>query len=227
MITYHNKPGLLLYRPSDPQHYYNTEAEYVDDWIHFDVIDEDFDKKVNELAIPFNKVLDVPNLSDISSIHQQIAAEHFKQSKSHAKIMDHLLRALLYRLSDELEDKPVCVPSSMGNAVEMHKARFDALRRRIYQGGEAARLGSVENMAAELHFSTSYFQHIYKALYGVSVKHDLIIAKVEYASYLLLNYDQNIESIARECGYESVEHFNRQFKKIKKMAPTEYRKTNR
>ena len=41
---------------------------------------------------------------------------------------------------------------------------------------------------------------------------------------LLLNGKWNISEISLECGFESVAHFNRCFKKHTGMTPTSYRK---
>ena len=78
-----------------------------------------------------------------------------------------------------------------------------------------------------MNMSVSYFQHIYKALYGVPVTRDLIIARIEYAIYLLRSRNLSIAEAASVCGYETIEHFNRQFKKEKGCSPTDYMKEHR
>ena len=51
-------------------------------------------------------------------------------------------------------------------------------------------------------------------------------AKMKKARTLLRNSIITVENIAYEAGYQNVEHFNRQFKKIYGMTPLEYRNAN-
>ena len=85
----------------------------------------------------------------------------------------------------------------------------------------------VDLLAAQMHLSTSYFQHIYKALFGVSVLHDVITARIEYAGYLMQNSGDPINRIAAACGYDNIEHFTRQFRKLKGYSPRQYQKLAR
>lgn len=81
-----------------------------------------------------------------------------------------------------------------------------------------------DEIAKGLNISTSYFQHIYKKLFGVPVNQDIIKGRIEHAARLLMETDASVSEIAEQCGYENLEHFSRQFKKIKKVSPQKYRK---
>ena len=70
----------------------------------------------------------------------------------------------------------------------------------------------------------SYVQHIYKELFGVPVIQDIIRSRIERACYLLTMTPDSVAHIAESCGYENVEHFNRQFKEITGFSPNQYRK---
>ena len=84
-------------------------------------------------------------------------------------------------------------------------------------------ISNVNEISAGLNLSTSYFQHIYKQLFGVSVMSDIIRSRIEYACYLLSNNADSISEIAFRCGYENKEHFTRQFKEITGFTPRQYR----
>jgi AraC-like DNA-binding protein len=47
--------------------------------------------------------------------------------------------------------------------------------------------------------------------------------RVANAQKLLLESDKNVNEIGKECGYNNLSHFNRQFKSINKMSPGEFR----
>ena len=69
----------------------------------------------------------------------------------------------------------------------------------------------------------SYFQHLYKAMFGVSVTSDIIAARIDRAKYLLSGTDYTVTAVADLCGYSSDVHFMRQFKALCGLTPTEYR----
>ena len=62
---------------------------------------------------------------------------------------------------------------------------------------------------------------------GVTCGADVINARIEFAKVLIEETDLNITEISGRCGYESVIHFSRQFKKMTGVAPSEYRKKYR
>ena len=81
-----------------------------------------------------------------------------------------------------------------------------------------------ESIANELGMSTSYVQHLYKDFFHVSIQQDIIWGRISYASNLLETSDFTISEIADACGYDNVEHFSRQFKKVQGMTPSKFRK---
>lgn len=79
-------------------------------------------------------------------------------------------------------------------------------------------------MAEELGLSTSYYEHLYKDLFGCSFHADLVNMRIEYAKDLLSNSNMTIEEIALASGYNSEVHFHRQFLKKTGMSPNAARK---
>jgi len=79
-------------------------------------------------------------------------------------------------------------------------------------------------MAADVSMSRSYFQHIYREVFGVSCMTDVISGKIEKAKEILSETACTVSQVAAMCGYENEEHFMRQFKKIVGVTPTGYRK---
>jgi AraC-like DNA-binding protein len=47
--------------------------------------------------------------------------------------------------------------------------------------------------------------------------------KISHACYLLRNTHESVIDIAEQCGYASVSSFNRNFKQLTSMSPTQYR----
>ena len=102
-----------------------------------------------------------------------------------------------------------------------HRIRLNALRQEIYEHPE--RDWSVEQCAAELCMSQSYFLKVYKKFFRTSCSQDIQHSKLAYAKKLLLQTDMILQDIADQCGYD-YSHFMRLFKKEVGMTPTAYRK---
>ena len=83
----------------------------------------------------------------------------------------------------------------------------------------------MENMAARLSLSPSYFQTLYRAEFGVSCYEDVLRAKTELAEYYLANTLMTVREISGLCGFENDVHFMRQFRRRTGMTALEYRRS--
>ncbi|MDQ7947926.1 MAG: AraC family transcriptional regulator [Pedobacter sp.] len=79
-------------------------------------------------------------------------------------------------------------------------------------------IASVANMAV------TTFCNFFKEQYRVTFIEYLNKVRIGYACKLLYEDTQNIVEIAYECGFNNLANFNRQFKKLKNMTPSEYRR---
>ena len=76
------------------------------------------------------------------------------------------------------------------------------------------------------HLTEPYISKYIKEKSGKTFGELVTNAKMKKARTLLRNSIITVENIAYEAGYQNVEHFNRQFKKIYGMTPLEYRNAN-
>ena len=81
---------------------------------------------------------------------------------------------------------------------------------------------SVSEMARNVHLSESRFYALYKQIFGISPKSDLIIARIERAKSLLEQNKYSNAEVAALTGYTNEYHFIRQFKRIEGITPKEY-----
>jgi AraC-like DNA-binding protein len=73
--------------------------------------------------------------------------------------------------------------------------------------------------------SNTSFYAAFKQIYRMPFKEYLLNIRVGYACKLLLtDPSQNISGIAYESGYGNISNFNRQFKKIKGITPSQFQK---
>ena len=141
-----------------------------------------------------------------------------QQGKYHKEVLNAKISGMFYKFSDIYHAEIKC-----SDKLNRYRHDFNEIRNRIYAFQPDNLISNVNEISAGLNLSTSYFQHIYKQLFGVSVMSDIIRSRIEYACYLLSNNADSISEIAFRCGYENKEHFTRQFKEITGFTPRQYR----
>ena len=86
---------------------------------------------------------------------------------------------------------------------------------------KAINLNEVASMAA---MNTSAFCRFFKEKSGKTFMEYVMDMRIEYACKLLIGNSMNISHIAVECGFNTISHFNKIFKRSKGITPLEYRK---
>jgi len=82
---------------------------------------------------------------------------------------------------------------------------------------------TVREMAERTNMVEQSFCRWFKKAVGHSFVTFLNSSRIEQACMYLSTTDKNIQAIAFDCGFESVSHFNRTFKKLKGKSPREFR----
>ena len=81
---------------------------------------------------------------------------------------------------------------------------------------------NLEDIANFVGMNPSALCRYYKRHTGKKMFEYLSGLRISYAMKLLMNRNINISQVAYDCGYNSLSHFNRQFKEITGYTPTEY-----
>lgn len=84
---------------------------------------------------------------------------------------------------------------------------------------------SIEEMAAAFNYTPKYLGRIFKLRTGSSIKEYCNRVRVNRAKALLSGTDIGIESVAAQAGFNSVNYFDRVFRKFTGLAPQNYRRT--
>lgn len=196
------------------QLYYRENGSYTHDGVFFE--GRDPQKILKLLGIPLNTVFYIRNPKAISSVIRDISAEAALKQEHSPEIIDLLLRTLFFRLADEM-----CQDGDEGSGYFL---QFQQIRRSIFK--QPAENWHADTLAVELHISVSRFHHLYKLFFSSTLIQDVIRSRTEYAQYLLRSGGQTTGEIALLCGYNSPEHFIRQFKKQTGFTPGQYRHDN-
>ncbi|MEM7792256.1 MAG: helix-turn-helix domain-containing protein [Verrucomicrobiota bacterium] len=82
---------------------------------------------------------------------------------------------------------------------------------------------SLDEAAQAVNASTRHFCKVFKQATGITFTDYLSRVRVEKAKHLLQNPNLRVSEIAFEVGFESISQFNRSFKRVVGMAPTQFR----
>jgi AraC-like DNA-binding protein len=82
---------------------------------------------------------------------------------------------------------------------------------------------SLGQIAKVLKVSTFYFCKIFKKATGLTFTDYLARTRIEKTKNLLLNPNVRVSEVAYNCGFASLTHFNRIFKRVVGKSPTDYR----
>ena len=84
---------------------------------------------------------------------------------------------------------------------------------------------SLSVLSKKMGYNEKYLSHILHNLVGIHFRHLLNFYRIDHSKKLLIEArDMNISLIATKCGFNSLNTFNREFKRIVGMTPSEYRR---
>ncbi len=105
-----------------------------------------------------------------------------------------------------------------------YKERMQRLRREIHASPQ--KNWNVPEMSRSIGISNSHFQRMYKSVFSIGFKDDLIAARIEKAKKLLRSTELRVQEVADACGYHDYSHFMRQIKDKTGVSALQYRKQN-
>lgn len=82
---------------------------------------------------------------------------------------------------------------------------------------------TLPDAACHANMAITTFSNSFKDQFGVTFIDYVNTVRIGYVCKLLAEEDRNITEIAFESGFNNLTNFNRRFKRIKKMTPSEYR----
>ncbi|MFD2329658.1 helix-turn-helix transcriptional regulator [Cohnella sp. GCM10020058] len=208
------EPGThIIFGPDTSYLYRHLELPFVNDWFH--CIGNDIEQLLTELDYDLNEPVKAVDDLQISRGVMELRRIQSNGGRLAGRILDTELRGFLMKLANATQAAPLPekVSGYYGAFVDLRSALYNAPHERT----------TVEELAARVNMSKSYFQHSYKQFFGVPVMTDMIAARLEYAKYLLKNSRLSVSDVSDLCGYDNDTHFMRQFKKYVRVTPKHYR----
>lgn len=119
---------------------------------------------------------------------------------------------------------------SIPNEVESHNiAQYKSAKLMaeacLYISQNCSDALTLEGVAHHIGISKSYFSHLFKDYTKMTFVDFLTRERIKKSESLFLGSRKKIIDIAFECGFTSMSSFNRAFKKIKGLSPTEFRES--
>lgn len=202
------KGTIVLYPPGSHIQYQASKGPYVNDWIRFRNFQPDLLCNTQLLAKPI--VLSNPDYCH--KLFQLLAEEDFSNYKYQTQSIDALIGLLITKILEAYTQTSLPTPQQ-----KLRALRLDIKNNPGFSW-------NIAYMANRVHFSEGYFQTMYKQEFHISCMDDVICNRISLAKEHLKQSKTSISDIARICGYQNMEHFCRQFKKITGITPSAFRK---
>lgn len=205
----------ILFAPCTGYSYGNPKGDYVNDWLHFEVTDdpilqERLDKMTN---VPFS----IGNHELYTfCIHHILLETLYSEEPSAPENSNALFTFLFNHLSDAFDSRETL------KDINPLQEQLQLLRLQLEASLDEEH--SIQKHAKQLQISESYFQSLYKSMFGIPFGQDLIQMRVEHAKSLLTHTNLSLHEIMEACGYTNEVHFHRQFKQITGTSPASFRR---
>lgn len=151
-----------------------------------------------------------PGLPD--ALEDLIDVEGFEKTWRFVKILNNLSRHKDYRLLSSL--------GFMNSFKRTENENLDKIYAYIYKNFTSPIQS--RDVAEVAHMNPSAFSRFFRRVHRKTLTKYLNEIRIGYACKLLMERGNSISSICYESGFNNISNFNRQFKSITGMSPTEY-----
>lgn len=174
---------------------------------------EDFSHKISA---------DNDKQKEMSDIFGKIADEYQKKENGWQICVESMLMyllALIYRCYDKMQE----LETANDNFQKMYSRVSVVLE---YIGSNFKEEITLGELAKKVSLSQHYLCKCFRKVTGKTIFEYIEQMRVQYSCYLLKTTDCSVMDIAMESGFNSVNYYNRVFKKIIKKTPGQYRNYN-
>ncbi|HWT74785.1 MAG TPA: AraC family transcriptional regulator [Mobilitalea sp.] len=198
---------IVLYPPKFRILYQGCSSSYTNDWLRFYTTEV----YITNSTLPAGIPIPLPNPYFCHKLFQLLANENYFNNNFRDQSIDHLFRLLFHKLTEAYSHENI-----QTQLQELHNLRLEIKNNPGFPW-------SVTTMANRLHLSNGHLQAIYRKTFHIPCMEDVINHRILLAKEHLAQSTYALAEIAVLCGYNNVEHFCRQFRKVTGQTPKNYR----
>lgn len=191
---------LIVFAPGKP-HCIHAPEPLLHDWIH---LSGSADALLHTYGLEPDTFYHLSRATAVSDLAAALETEFFAQRPFWPELAQAKLHELFILIARGLADAPAPVAVRVETLERLREIRDRML-------SEPWHTWSIEEMAENAHISQSRLHAVYKSVFGVSPKHDLILMRIEKAKQLLQG-GMSVTETSEDLGYGNIYHFIRQFK---------------
>lgn len=209
--TVHATAGSFIVFSPGTAHQFFSRGALLHDWLH---LSGDLSNLMNHYGLQTDTLYEPGMASAISEIIAFLEVEFFAQRPYWQELSQAKLQELFIRIAHSLSNSQPQL-----NIRDETVEHLREIRTRILS--DPWRSWSIAELAQRANISQSRLHAVYKTVFGISPKHDLILMRIEKAKQLLAR-GESVTSTADQLGYSSVYHFIRQFRQFTGVTPKQY-----
>lgn len=206
------KGAFIVFSPGTP-HFFTAHEMLLHDWLH---ISGDMRSFMNTFGLMPDVLYKADADAGVSDSIAFLENEFFAQRPYFETLAAAKLTEMLIRISHGVNRTQL-----QTRVRDETCERLREIRTRILTSPWHS--WSINELSEKVNLSPSRLHAVYKAVFGISPRHDLILIRTEKAKMLLKN-GASVTSVSEQLGYGSVYHFIRQFKSITGVTPKQYAK---
>ena len=155
---------------------------------------------------------------DIDYLIGRLLTTFTNNSKSKDVLVDLMIKELIVRLLQTKAKQTILT----GNSDLFNNNRIAHIVKYIRE--HLTEQISVDKLAGRACMSVSHFHKIFKNTLGESPIDYINFERIKFAKKLMAKTNKKLSEIAFHSGFNNVSYFNRQFKKLEMISPSQYRK---
>lgn len=224
--------GDMFFFPSNEQHYITnigvdglaiTNLHFEPRYLWGNALDSLSEENINfcfSNSKGFENRISAQNTNELLSIFRAMSDELGSKNPEYSLAVKSLLNFVLIRLIRNFD--------YAGKRSPFSHRRLHSIRRVLeYIGLNLSSDLSLKSLADIAGMSPNYFSSFFHDISGITLWEYINSKRIEAAMRLITKENsQNIIDIAMICGFNNSTHFNKTFKKVTGMTPTEYRNSD-
>jgi len=204
------KGSFIVFSPGTPHGFVAHEA-LLHDWLH---LSGEMGELMNRFGLSLNHLYQTDQSAGISDIVAFLENEFFIRRPYWPELSQAKLHEMLIRISHCVHAPQLPLHVRDETAEHLREVRTRILSSPWHSW-------SIAELAQKVNLSESRLYAVYKAVFGISPRKDLILFRIEKAK-MLLQSGSSVSSVAEQLGYGSVYHFIRQFKQLTGITPKQF-----